>query len=194
MVAIRMDGTSGKGNVVLRLVVLGTGLAAVGLIANMGANAATTDQASPSLRQMLRAAPDTVERDRDGEHRLVFDERNAVEVDIDNAPAEFSQGDEVAITSVLTKHGKPVGRFDGHAVFTLVDEDAEMVRALLDATASLPKGEIEVQGVVTFRVDTAEFDVAVVGGTGRYDDVGGEAHIVEDGETVRYVFDLEKLD
>jgi hypothetical protein len=189
-----MDGTSGEGNVMLRLVVLGTGLAAVGLIASMGANAATTDQASPSFRQMLRAAPDTVERDRDGEHRLVFAERNAVEVDIDNAPAEFSQGDEVAITSVLTKHGKHVGRFDGHAVFTLVDEDAEMVRALLDATASLPKGEIEVQGVVTFRVDTAEFDVAVVGGTGRYDDVGGEAHIVEDGETVRYVFDLEKLD
>jgi allene oxide cyclase-like protein len=121
----------------------------------------------------------------------VFGERNAMEVDIDNAPPDFSQGDEVAITSVLTKRGERAGRFDGHVMYTYVNFDAGMVRAILNATASLPKGEIEVQGVATFRMDTAEFNFAVVGGTRRYEGVSGEFHLVEDGDAVRYVFDLE---
>jgi hypothetical protein len=177
---------------VKRLVVLATGVAAVGLVVGMSANADAPDEERPSFGAMLRSAPEAVARDGDGDSRLVFVERNAMEVDIDNAPAGFSQGDEVAITSVLTSNGKRVGHFDGHAVFTFVG--TQRIRALLDATASLPKGEIEVQGVATFRVETAEFDFAVVGGTGRYEDVGGETHIVEDGDTVRYVFDLEELD
>ncbi len=174
-----------------RVAALATGAAAVGLIVGMSATPAAPNE-GPSFRQLVRSAPDSVARS-DGSHRLVFDERNPMEVDIDNAPADFSQGDEVVISSVLTKKGERVGRFDGHVAFTYVNLDAGMVRALLTGTASLRNGEIEVHGVATFRVDTAEFNFAVVGGTRQYEGADGEFHIVEDGNAVRYVFDLNEL-
>ena len=174
-----------------RLVALVTGVAAVGLIAGSGATSAAPQKGDPSFRHLLRSAPAAVARDDDGARRLVFVEHNPMEVDVDNAPADLSAGDEVALTSVMTKDGKRVGRFDLHAVYTYVNLDAHgMLRALVNATASLPEGEIEVQGVAVFRVDTAEFNFAVVGGTRRYVGAEGEFHVVEDGDTVRYVFDL----
>jgi hypothetical protein len=180
-----------KGNGVKRFLALATGVAAVGLVVGMSATPAAPDE-GPSFRQLLRSAPDTVARVHDGDRRLVFKERNPMEVDIDNAPEDFSQGDEVAITSALTRNGERVGRFDGHVMFTYMNLDAGIIRALLDGTAALRKGEIEVQGVATFRVDTAEFNFAVVGGTRHYEGVDGEFHIVEDGDAVRYVFDLNE--
>ncbi len=113
-----------------------------------------------------------------------------MEVDIDNAPADFSQGDEVVITSALTKNGERAGRFDGHVAFSYVNLDAGIIRAVLNGTASLRKGEIEVQGVATFREDTGELNFAVVGGTRRFEGVDGDFHVVDDGGVVKYVFDL----
>jgi hypothetical protein len=179
---------------VKRLVVLVTGVAAVGLGVGMGASAAAPDEGDPSFQQLLGSAPDAVARHGDTDRRLAFVERNVAEVDIDNSPAGFSQGDEMTIASVLTKNGKSVGRFDGHVVFTYVNLETGRLRALLNATASLREGEVEVQGAAAFNADTAELGFAVVGGTGRYDDVGGEAHLVPEGDATKLVLDLEDLD
>jgi hypothetical protein len=192
LVAVWVNCMCGLGNRKTQRVALVAGLAAVGLVVGMSAPPAAPDERGPSFRQLLRAAPAAVARDGDHHRRLVFVERNAMEADIDNAPAGFSAGDEVAIASALARDGKRVGRFDGHVVYTYVNLDADgVLRALLNATASLRNGEIEVQGVATFRVDTADFTFAVVGGTRRYEGVEGAFHVVEDGDTVRYVFDLE---
>jgi hypothetical protein len=179
---------------VKRLVGLVTVMAVLGLVAVLGVNAAATTDRTPSLRELLRSAPSAVKVDRDHDRRLVVVERNAVETDIDNPPEGFSVGDEVIIASALVQKGKRIGRLDGHVVFTHLNASETRLRALVNVTASLRKGEIEAQGVVVFMDETAEFDFGVTGGTGRYDDVGGEAHIVEDGDVVRYVFDLEDLD
>lgn len=97
-------------------------MAGLGLVvAGMGANAAARDDRSPSLGELLQSAPDTVQGARDRDYRLVFVERDAVETDIDNGPEGLSAGDQVALSSVLTKRGKRVGRLDGHVVFTHVD-------------------------------------------------------------------------
>jgi hypothetical protein len=161
----------------------------------MSATPAAPEERGPSFRQLLRSAPAAVPREDDGGRRLVFVEHNPMEADVDNAPAGLSAGDEVVLSTVMTKNGERKGRFDVHAVYTYVKPGAGgMLRALLNATASLPKGEIEVQGVATFRADTGEFNFAVVGGTRHYEGVGGEFHVVEDGDTVRYVFDLQGLD
>jgi hypothetical protein len=145
-----------------------------------------------SVRQMWRAAPSSVAADDDVDERLVFVEAAFTETFIDNPPEGDSQGDEIAISAVLTKNGKRVGRLDAHAVLTFVSE--QQFRALANVTASLPRGEIEVQGVVVFTQTTADFELGVTGGTGRYDDVGGEFHIIEQGDVVKYVFDLKHLD
>jgi hypothetical protein len=48
---------------------------------------------------------------------------------------------------------------------------------------------------VTFTEEAAlDLELSVVGGTGRYDDVGGDLTVVEQGERPRFVFCLNHLD
>jgi hypothetical protein len=189
-----VDGKYVKGCGMKRLAVAAAAVAILGLVvAGMGANASATDERSPDLRELIRSAPDTVKGDRDRDHRLVFVERDAVETEINHGPEELSVGDQVVLSSVLTQKGKRKGTLDGHVVFTYVDFE-DQLRALVSFTASLPRGEIEVQGVAVFKEETAEFDFGVTGGTDRFDDVGGEAHFIEDGNRIKVVFDLDELD
>jgi hypothetical protein len=166
-------------------------LAVLGLVASMTFASAAGDERT-SLREMWRAAPSSVAADDDVDKRLVFVERNLTETFIDNPPEGDSQGDEFALSSVLTKNGKRVGRLDAHGVVTLVSE--QQFRVLINGTASLPGGEIENQGVAAFTQTTGELEFGLTGGTGRYDDIGGELHIVEQGDTTKFVFDLKHLD
>jgi hypothetical protein len=166
-------------------------LAVLGLVASMTLASAAGEKRT-SIRELWRAAPSSVAADDDADERLVFVERNLTETFIDNPPEGDSQGDEIVLSSVLTKKGKRVGRLDAHGVVTLVSE--QQFRVLINVTASLPRGEIEVQGVAAFTQETAEFDFGVTGGTGRYDDVGGEFTVVEQGDTTKFVIDLEHLD
>jgi hypothetical protein len=166
-------------------------LAVLGLVASMTLASAAGEKRT-SLRELWRAAPSSVAADDDADERLVFVERNLTETFIDNPPEGDSQGDEIVLSSVLTKKGKRVGRLDAHGVVTLVSE--QQFRVLINVTASLPGGEIEVQGVAVFTQETADFEFGVTGGTGRYDDVGGEFTVVEQGDTTRFVIDLEHLD
>ena len=158
-------------------------LAVLGLVASMTFASAAGEKRT-SLREMLRAAPSSIPGpDDDVDKRLVLVEHNLRETFIDNPPRGESQGDEFALSSVLMKNGKRVGRLDAHGVVTLV---GERFRVLINGTASLPGGEIENQGVGT----AGDLEFGVTGGTGRYDDVGGELHIVGN----KFVFDLQHLE
>ena len=167
-------------------------IAVLGLVASMAFASAAREKRT-SLRELLRAAPSSIPGpDDDVDKRLVFVERNLRETFIDNPPQGDSQGDEFALSSVLMKKGKRVGRLDAHGVVTLVNE--RQFRVLINGTATLPGGEIENQGVASFTRTTGELEFGLTGGTGRYDDVGGELHIVEQGDAAKFVFDLQHLE
>lgn len=156
------------------------------------AGASNSKAKKVSWRSLVSSAPAVADGDNDGDERLVLVERNATEVEIDNAPEGFSQGDEVAFSGDLYKHGKKVGYDDGQAVLTFVSE--ELVRFHATFTATVRGDEINGAGSVTFKeTGTVDFELSVTGGTGKYDDVGGEVTIVEQGEDIKFVFELEHL-
>jgi hypothetical protein len=168
--------------------------AALSVVASMTlAAASNTGAKKPSWRSLLSSAPKAAANgDNDGDKRLVLVERNATETEIDNPPEGFSVGDEVAFAGDLYWRGKKVGYDDGHAVFTLVSQDQVRVHATV--TATVRGDEINAAGSLTFTETAAlDFELSVTGGTGRYDDVGGEVTVVEQGQTVKFVFDLEDL-
>jgi hypothetical protein len=158
------------------------------------ASASQQRPTKPSWHRLVTAASSSVKAgDSDGDERLVLSVRNTTETDIDNPPQGFSPGDAVVAASDLYWRGKKVGYEDVHAVFTSVSETE--VRAETTLTATVRGDEISVVGSVTFREEGAvDFELSVVGGTGRYDDVGGELTVVEQGQNFKYVFDLEHLD
>lgn len=165
----------------------------LGLVASMTfASARDRGIRKASLRDLVSSAARTAAADNDGERRLVLVERNAVETDIDNPPEGFSVGDEVVFSGDLYWRGKKVGYDDGHAAITFVSETR--VRAHGTFTATVRGDEINAAGSVTFsETGPVDFELSVTGGTGRYDDVGGEVTIVEQGQTVKFVFNLEHL-
>lgn len=134
--------------------------------------------------------------DDDGDTRLVVVSRNATETDIDNPPEGESQGDEFVITSPLFKGGKRVGRLDVHGVVTEVNLEEGVFAFQVTFTATLSGGQIVSTGVAVFDEETDNsFTAAITGGTGRYDEAGGDvlARFVSD-DAVRFVYDLEDLD
>jgi hypothetical protein len=138
----------------------------------------------------------SVAGDKDGDQRLVVVSRNATETMIDNPPEGDSQGDEDVVTSPLFKRGKRVGRLDVHTVFTEVNLEEGTFAFQATFTATLRGGQIVSTGVGVFDGPTDNsFTAAITGGTGRYDEAGGDVVVtfVSD-EAVRFVYDLEDLD
>ena len=174
-----------------RIGILAVVLALVGAIPVMANLSAADDGRRVTVRDLWRSAPSTMPAAGGGHERLVFVETNHQETLIDNPPAGESQGDEFAFTSVLRRHGEPVGRADGHAVLT--QSAHRRVRILFNATASLPRGEIELQGVAVFTPTSADFNFGITGGTRQFDDVGGDFHVVEQGGKVKLIFDVLHL-
>jgi hypothetical protein len=138
----------------------------------------------------------SVAGNNDGDQRLVVVSRNATETQIDNPPAGESQGDEDVITSPLFRAGKRVGRFDAHVVFTEVNLEEGVFAFQVTFTATLPGGQIVSTGVGVFDEETDDrFTAAITGGTGRYDEAGGDVRVQFVSEdAVRFVYDLEDLD
>lgn len=156
------------------------------------AGASNSKAKKVSWRSLVSSAPAVADGDNDGDERLVLVERNETETFIDNAPEDDSQGDEAVFSGDLYKHGKKVGYADGQAVLTFVSE--ELVRLHATFTATVGGDEINAAGSVTFKeTGTVDFELSVTGGTGKYDDVGGEVTIVEQGEDIKFVFELEHL-
>jgi hypothetical protein len=179
-----------------RVAALVASVALVALVASMTFASASQDRPTKrvSWHRLVSAAPSSVKTgDKDHDKRLVVVERNSVETDIDNPPAGFSQGDEFASAGVLYSQGKKVGYSDVLGVTTFLS-DTE-VRIALTATATIRGDEISVAGSATF-TEQGEIDteLSVVGGTGKYDDVGGELTFVESEQGTKLIFDLKHLD
>jgi hypothetical protein len=134
--------------------------------------------------------------DNDGDKRLVVVSRNATETEIDNPPADESQGDQIVITSPLFRGGKKVGRFDAHVVITEVNLEEGVFAFQVTFTVTLPRGQIVSTGVGVFDEETDDrFTAAITGGTGRFDEAGGDVRVQFVSEdAVRFVYDLEDLD
>jgi hypothetical protein len=133
--------------------------------------------------------------DKDGDKRIVVVSRNATETDIDNPPEGFSQGDELVVTSPLFMRGKREGRLDAHAVFTEVNLEEEILAFQVTFTATLRGGQIVSTGVAVLDEETDNsFTAAITGGTGRYDEAGGDVLVRFINDATRFTYDLEDLD
>ena len=182
-----------------RVMALVAGIVVLGLMASMTVvsaerRASKIDWGLPVATSGGSSA--SVAGDKDGDKRLVVVSRNATETDIDNPPEGESQGDEFVITSPLFKGGKRAGRFDAHGVVTEVNLEQNVFAFQVTFTATLPGGQIVSTGVGVFDEPTDNsFTAAITGGTGRYDEAGGDVVVrfVSD-EAVRFVYDLEDLD
>jgi hypothetical protein len=134
-------------------------------------------------------------RDDDGDKRIVVVSRNATDTDIDNPPEGESQGDEFVVTSPLFKKGKRVGRLDVHGVVTEVNLEENVFAFQVTFTATLRGGQIVSTGVGVFDEPTDNsFTAAITGGTGRFDEAGGDVVVRFVGaDAARFTYDLEDL-
>jgi hypothetical protein len=95
-----------------------------------------------------------------------------IDVDQDGGP---SLGDYVIFHDLLLSHGKQVG--DEGGTCPIVDATEGLIHCT--GTMRLPGGQIAFQGLTT-AAPTKE--LAVTGGTGRYQGAGGEVTLVELGD------------
>jgi hypothetical protein len=93
-----------------------------------------------------------------------------------------SLGDQSIFSQDLFRQGEKVGT--GGVVCTLV-RLVPRVSATLQcvATAKLPRGQITIQGLLTFTDGPSRFRLAITGGTGRYRTAHGVAIVEEVSET-----------
>jgi hypothetical protein len=101
-----------------------------------------------------------------------------------------SPGDQAVETETLLQNGTRIGRDVLSCVAITVS--AQGIDALCHGALILRGGQIQFQGETTF---ATPFTVAVTGGTGRYQNVGGQLTVertlpngVDDVETLRLVF------
>jgi hypothetical protein len=98
--------------------------------------------------------------------------------DIDLPPKGESLGDQIVFSDDVYYGGKVVGSLDGFCTLTRLDPKANEGHQQCLVTVSLPKGTLASQGVIVFRgEEVSGFTIAITGGTGRYSDAGGEAHV-----------------
>src|SRR5918992_641982 len=101
-----------------------------------------------------------------------FSPFHLVAADADGAP---SLGDYPVFHDILLRDGEEVG--DEGGTCPIVDVEQGLVHCT--GTIRLPGGQLTFQGLTT---SAATKHVAITGGTGRYQDVGGEATLVELGD------------
>ncbi|MGH8970932.1 MAG: allene oxide cyclase barrel-like domain-containing protein [Actinomycetes bacterium] len=111
----------------------------------------------------------------------------AQEAELDLGEEGFGLGDQFVFSDWLFRHGEQVGRDGGACTITHVDETTFAATAQCIGTLELPKGQITVQGLVTFTEEDPPFWVAVTGGTGAYKTAKGQMKITPvDEHTDRY--------
>jgi hypothetical protein len=103
-------------------------------------------------------------------------EENVVDVGTPGAGV----GDMLVFQDRILDHGRQVGVEGGTCTITALLEGGHFQTNCV-GTVSLAAGQIAFQGLVT---DAPDKHMAVVGGTGRYRDAGGELTVVELGNDV----------
>ena len=89
-------------------------------------------------------------------------------------------GDQFAFSDDLFERGRKVGILGGVGTFVRFDEAAESAVVNLVLTAELRRGQLAMQGLVTFsEAGSAEFRLAITGGTGAYRTAHGEVFVRE---------------
>jgi len=145
-----------------RLGILGTIIAAVALVVGV---------VSPALGSSSHgSASASSGADKQQAIRVlaVFTEFDA---NIDVGAPGFSLGDEVAFSGNLLRHGEQVGRVGVVCTFVST-QNADRVEAQCPGTATLPGGQIAVQGVIVNR--SLNFTLPITGGSGRYERAQGQ--------------------
>ncbi len=96
-------------------------------------------------------------------------------------------GDQFAFSDDLFERGRKVGMLGGVGTFVRFDEATESAVVNLVLTAELRRGQIAMQGLVTFsEAGEGEFELAITGGTGAYRTAHGEVFVspTDDEDTV----------
>ena len=124
------------------------------------------------------------DRDDDGIKIVRVTEITVQQADIDLGESGDSLGDQFIFSGDLFKHGKKVG-IDGGVCTIVRLEPMVSATAQCVATAELPKGQITVQGLLTFTEETEGEPsfLAITGGTGKYREAQGELKVDQDSET-----------
>ena len=182
-----------------KVVLMGAGVIVVALVASVAfASASQHDVGTTwggSFARSTTGSSAAAALDNDGDQRLVVVSRNESLVDIDNPPEGFSQGDEQAVSSPLyDPDGGRTGFLDVHVLVTFLDKASSRERDLVTFTSTLPGGQLEANGVFRFSENRLSTTAAITGGTGRYDDVGGDVLVEFLGDTVRLTYDVEELE
>jgi hypothetical protein len=116
--------------------------------------------------------------------------QTAQEADLDLGPAGFTLGDRFVFSENVFRGGQQVGTDGGECTFTRLEpnpvpqgQEPTSATANCVATLELPKGQVTVQGLVTFSEEAGNrFTIAITGGTGAYRTAHGEATITESEE------------
>lgn len=107
--------------------------------------------------------------------------------DIDVGDTGPSLGDEFVFSDDLSRHkgGKTIGIDGGVCTLVRIDQSAGTFTQQCVVSATLPGGQITVQGLATFSEadETPTFTLPVTGGSGRYKDAGGQVRVEELSET-----------
>lgn len=129
------------------------------------------------------AAPSAARSSDDGDVEVIrVTEKFVQDNFLDLGEPGDSLGDQFIFGHDLFRQGKKVGTDGG--IGTIVRLES-MVSATLQftATSQLPKGQITVQGLVTFTDGPSTFKLAITGGTGRYRDASGVLIVEQVSET-----------
>jgi allene oxide cyclase-like protein len=123
--------------------------------------------------------------DDDGKIQLIA--KTVQEADIDIPPTgEFGIGDGFVFSDDLFEGSKKVGESGGQCTFVRLDEIAQSATIQCIATFSLPKGQITVQGLISFvGEEEPPFVVPITGGSGAYKNAHGELRVEPVGEDDR---------
>jgi hypothetical protein len=151
------EGTMGK-----RLGILGAVIAVVALV--VGA-------VSPALGSSSHSSAPTSSGNGDQQTIRVLAVFTEFDPNIDLGAPGFSLGDEVVFSGNLLRHGQQVGRVGVVCTFVST-QNADRVEAQCPGTATLPGGQIAVQGVIVNR--SLNFTLPITGGSGRYDQAQGQ--------------------
>ena len=131
-------------------------------------------------------------RDRDDDNggesfRLVTVANQFAPIDVGKKGESI--GDYIVFSDDVYFSGKKVGYLDGTCTTTRIVGTAFRSQCLV--TVSLPGGSLTSQGVLAAasEQDATGLTIAITGGTGRYSDAGGEAHVkfLDDDKTLIHV-------
>ena len=112
----------------------------------------------------------------EGTTQVVVFTRHEHEVDVDEPPSGFTQGDEDTVSAGLWNGaGNRVGHLD--VVGTVTAVYARSARIQFTFTATIRGGTLTATGVLIGSNATQGFDAAVTGGTGKYRGAEGEVHV-----------------